>query len=692
MKPVSAKRLRVADRRAAARGTRFVARQSELDLLKSALAAERPAVTVLHVHGPGGVGKTMLLREFARLASNANRTVVALDGRNIPPSRRALLRALDDALGVVNTNAEARPRVPDRSLLLIDTYEALSPLDGWLRDTLLPELPAGIIVVLAGRAAPPLPWRTDVAWATLTRIIELRNFAPRESVAFLESRGVAAMAHANVLEFTHGHPLALALVADVLAERPDTKEFDPEQAPDVVRHLLGLFLDTVSAGRLREVMDICAVARVTSEWLLVELLGVEEGRTAFAWLRAQSFIESSPLGVLPHDLVREALIADARWRDDEELRRLSRRIYTVLQTQIADSSGRERQRLQMNAFHVTRIRPTNTAFFDWRAPDDVRVEPAEPDDADWIAEVVGRHEGPASAELARSWWRAQPAAFHVFRAADDARFGFLALLDIGQADASMIARDPALAPALACVERHGPTRRRGEAVVYLRWWMHSQCYQVITAAINLTAMHVVSHCVTRPKVAWNFVAVADPSFWAAHFEGVNFARVPEADFEVDGRRSGVFAHDWRIETPADWMMGARIPMPFARSVDGHAVSAPAVSEVDFRHALRGALRDYTRPDKLADSRLQFARLLKGVQQGPAIATAMQRLLGEAAAALKANPRDMKLYRAVWHTYFEPLESQEKVAERLNLPFSTYRRHLGRGVERIATWLLQRTKN
>jgi hypothetical protein len=168
--------------------------------------------------------------------------------------------------------------------------------------------------------------------------------------------------------------------------------------------------------------------------------------------------------------------------------------------------------------------------------------------------------------------------------------------------------------------------------------------------------------------------------------------VPEADFEVDGRRSGVFAHDWRIETPADWMMGARIPMPFARSVDGHAVSAPAVSEVDFRHALRGALRDYTRPDKLADSRLQFARLLKGVQQGPAIATAMQRLLGEAAAALKANPRDMKLYRAVWHTYFEPLESQEKVAERLNLPFSTYRRHLGRGVERIATWLLQRTKN
>ena len=28
-------------------------------------------------------------------------------------------------------------------------------------------------------------------------------------------------------------------------------------------------------------MDVCAVARVTSEWLLVELFGAEEGRAAF---------------------------------------------------------------------------------------------------------------------------------------------------------------------------------------------------------------------------------------------------------------------------------------------------------------------------------------------------------------------------------------------------------------------------
>ena len=45
---------------------------------------------------------------------------------------------------------------------------------------------------------------------------------------------------------------------------------------------------------------------------------------------------------------------------------------------IAEASGSERQRLQMDALYVTRIKPTNAAFFDWRALDDVRVEPAEP--------------------------------------------------------------------------------------------------------------------------------------------------------------------------------------------------------------------------------------------------------------------------------------------------------------------------
>ena len=67
---------------------------------------------------------------------------------------------------------------PRRPLLLIDTYEALAPLDPWLREVLLPRLPQGALVVIAGRTAPPAAWRADPAWSEPGRYLPLRNLRP----------------------------------------------------------------------------------------------------------------------------------------------------------------------------------------------------------------------------------------------------------------------------------------------------------------------------------------------------------------------------------------------------------------------------------------------------------------------------------------------------------------------------------
>ena len=552
--------------------------REECALFRTALAAGgTPAV--LHVYGPGGVGKTTLLHEFARMAVAAGRPVVALDARHMRPSKRGVLQAFGDALGCDVQDARSIP-VPDRGVVIIDTYERLRALDSWLRDTIVPALPEGVLVVLGGRDKPALEWYSDIAWSPLTWIIELQNFAPAESAAFLTSRGVAEAGHAAVLDFTYGHPLALSLVADVVSSSNEAATFDPVEAPDVVGHLLGLFIDTVPAD-CRDALDISAIARVTTERLLTDVVGQVEGPRAFEWLRAQQFVETSAIGLFPHDLAREVLMADARWRDPDRFRRLARRVYSALHAQIGNAHGRERQRLQLDALYVTRTTPTNVSFFDWRALDDVYLEAAEPDDGEWIVALVHKHEGAASADLARRWWRAQPEAFHVCHDAHG-RFGFVALVDISNPALAKELRDPAVDAATRFVARHAPVRP-GEGVVYLRWWMHADAYQAVTAAINLAAMHVVSHCVTRPRVAWNFVAMSDPEFWAAHFDGVNFARVPQADFEVGGRSYGVFAHEWRIDPPADWLMATRTAMPFG--VRHEKAEAPSeLGEAEFMDA------------------------------------------------------------------------------------------------------------
>ena len=52
----------------------------------------------------------------------------------------------------------------------------------------------------------------------------------------------------------------------------------------------------------------------------------------------------------------------------------------------------------------------------------------------------------------------------------------------------------------------------------------------------------------------------------------------------------------------------------------------------------------------------------------------------------ARPRDAKFWRALELTYFRPAGSQELAAERLALPFGTYRYQLATGIERVVQTL------
>src|SRR5512132_1025700 len=114
-----------------------------------------------------------------------------------------------------------------------------------------------------------------------------------------------------------------------------------------------------------------------------------------------------------------------------------------------------------------------------------------------------------------------------------------------------------------------------------------------------------------------------------------------------------------------------------------------LSEPEFEAAVRQALRDYTRPAALAASPLLRSRLASQAAAGTPTAATLQELLRSAAQALAANPRDERLYRALACTFFEPAATQELAAERLGLPFSTYRYQLAGGIRRVTERLWHR---
>jgi hypothetical protein len=115
-----------------------------------------------------------------------------------------------------------------------------------------------------------------------------------------------------------------------------------------------------------------------------------------------------------------------------------------------------------------------------------------------------------------------------------------------------------------------------------------------------------------------------------------------------------------------------------------------LSQGDFTDAVRQALRDLHEPELLAKNPLQRARVVRDRVHGDEPdSAALAALVREAIDMLRRHPRDDKRLLAVERTYVTPAPTQEAAAELLGLPFSTYRRHLTQGVERIVAWLWDR---
>lgn len=688
-----------------ARRRRFVGRAGELELFRAAMGASDPPFSVLFVHGPGGVGKTSLLAALADEAAGRGVPAWRLDLRDAERSPAGFLACLAGVLEAQDGASLASLRGDERSVLLLDTYEAAAGLDAWVRDDFLPGLGEQALVVIAGREPPDSAWLADPGWRELLRVVSLRNLAPDDSRALLRAEGVAEPVHERALQLTHGHPLALSLLVDVLLQHDDRANgelLDLRDAPDAVRALLERFVEGVPDTRHRAALEVCAHARVTTEDLLRAALGEGEGEgeghddasALFAWLRTLSIVEEGREGVFPHDVARDVLDLDLRWRDRARYARMHGQVRRHIVARIRATTGREQQRASADLHFLHRANPGIRPFYDWESLGRHYIDELRGGDAEAIVAMVQRHETPQSARLARFWLERQPQAFAVFRdVGRPAPIGFAALLALHEASAEEIAADPGAAAMWAYALAHGAPRP-GEEVFAGRFFMDAEAYQTVPSpSFNLIGIHSVQHYVARPRLAWDFIGVfSEPDALAPFMNHIDYHRAPEADYEVGGRRYGVFAHDWRrmpLEPWLELMENREIAEEPGRDDSTAAPAALPLSQPEFADAVRRALRDLHRPAALAANPLTRARVVGDRSASEPPGEVLEALLREAVAVLGTDPRAESMQRALDRTYVRPAPSQEKAAELLGVPLSSFRRHLARGTERVTEWLWQR---
>lgn len=668
------------DRLAAARRARFVGREAERERFARMLAGQ--AEPVWFLHGPGGIGKSTLLREFAREAEAQRRIVVELDARHVPATPAGWRQALAAALhGQAGGEGGAAP--PPGSVLLVDTFETLAAIELWLRDEELPRYPGDVLVVLAGRAPADPHWRLDAGWSAVAVVTRLAPWSEAEARDYLALRLPGLAVPETLLAQGAGYPLLLALLADAQRHGRDPAALPMADREALVRELLSRFARELAEPGLRAAFDLLILARVVSVPMLAEVIDETAASDLFQWLAGLPFVESGEHGLQVHDVVRESFATAWAARDPVEIERLRTALMRHLLRRMPQLAPHEVPRQLRDWLFLMRHTAAGP-HVDHRHHDTHYLDAADPaTDGPAMRALVRRRLGPDSEAALAHWLQRAPQGLRAVRRRDGTLDGVILTLDLAALDDATRAADPLVERCWRHVQAVRPPCPGG-AVWVVRLLLDAHTDTLPNPTATLGAIWSSSRLLLEPHLDWNLAIHHNPEAMTAAyatFTRFNWAhRRPELDTEVDGRVHGVFTRDLVAEpVPAEWRSAAA----------GAPAHADALDRDAFAEAVREALRHYTRDERLAASPLRRCRVAGGSAQAEAPIGALRELLHEAVQALAAHPADRKFHHALRLTWLDPGPTQERVAEELGLPFNTYRYHLARGTERVVQALWQR---
>jgi hypothetical protein len=639
----------------------FVGRGDELAFFDSLLAEDDPPANVVLVHGPGGIGKSTLLREVARRGAAQGRGPFLIEGREIEPD--------PDQLGEVLRGVADEPR----PLILFDTYERMTALGGWLRQTLLPSLPAGAIVVLAGRRKPDPDWFQG-GWERVTVELELSPMEPADARALARSHGVEdEAALGSLLTWAQGSPLALSLGADA-ARTGDWRPEYVDERPDLVRAILRRLTDTEVDGGEPEALAVAGIARVVTPRLLEDVLPGIDARAADRWLRSLSFAEPVAGGIALHELVRKAVRADLARRRPEHERDLRRRIADHLHARAASGE----LRLITDLADLVQ-NPALRWGLGAEGTIGLRVDALRPDDMEDLHDRLERRHGGGPGF--DDWWRVTevllagaPDRALLVRDASETLCGYSYAVTPANAPAAA-EDDPILGPWLAHAREHAPD---GQAVVWrdavdISVSREGDVSSPVLALSNLAT--VLRSGLRNPR--WSYLPIDPQNAAAVEFATRAKARhLPEIDFA--GAHGTMEC--WLLDHGPGGMLGGIVRSVYAEL----GLPAPDATPAVDAETVRAALKALDRPTELASSPLAAG-------DTPAErAASVRATVEEAAAAAFGDSAEERLLADVLRRgYLDPSGSHESAAHDLHLSRATYFRKLKAASDRVADWVVSR---
>lgn len=394
--------------------------------------------------------------------------------------------------------------------------------------------------------------------------------------------------------------------------------------------------------------------------------------------------------------MRGAIDDELRWRNLERHREIRRAISSHLGRRVL-TDEREAPKLAFDILFLFRRSGALKRFVDFRALGSAYFERYRPEDAPALDRLLGtelrRRQHPAFAR-----WRDHPAArVWLARLAPGQVNGVTLAIDLGRLTPQERATDPVIARVWSALERD-LSLRPGDAHLLARWTLPEGGQRRLSAAMSALEMAQFFQWLTQPDLGTYTIYVEEPEHWVPMMDYMLFRRLSGPEMVEDGIAHGAYVRDFRATPMLPWLVSMTRRTGPAGPLEGTAASgasalpaeAPAAARMSrgaFDRAVRDALRAYEDREALAASPLlASAAIAAKCSADEAPVATLRRVLAEAAGSLRERPRDQKFWRVLELTYLRPVGSQELAAERLGLPFGTYRYQLATGVGRVADLL------
>jgi hypothetical protein len=661
-----------------AEATVFQGRQAELDALLARLAAPGALPGVVSLTGPPGIGKTAFVYALGRACRDRDAANVAIvDSRDFPHTLNGLSSAVLTVTAGAGQGGVSGQR--DKPLLLVfDTFEEMRDLEEQFWESFLPALGGPVLVVLSGRAPTRVGARSS-GWRLVVDEITLTALPDDQARQLLAHLGVTRKdAVTAIVDLAGGSPLLLCVAAEVLRSGSVTELPDPGGVPgEMARSLIARMSRELRRSDVRELLQAASLVRTFDEELLTAMARSVTTET-FDALCDMSVVRVTAAGARVHDVVRQTVSAELRWRSPELYSRLRRRAAEYLLARPAGHS----EHVVPELLHLVGETVGSRRFFADASDRGVSLRPAHEGDLAELERVsrTGTHNfGWPASQLLREL-RADFAValdWLVVATSQDQVVAYSYSLPLHEQTWAAVASArgrffSALPAAESRAIRQAPPDR--PAAFLIAGTVALESHRSAEAALRLATF--TNRHVRAPSVSRSYVLMPHDSPFEATAISLGMSRRLTG---IEMPPGGPTADEWILDYGAhgfpSWVQRS-LSLPAHESPLDLVPGDVLVAQVKL------ALEDLYRPASLAQSPLVRLRCIDpdaGLAAG--LRALLLRLLDELRQAGQA--RDREAAALLRSYYVKRAGSHEIVAERLGLPRTTFYRRLRHGLELLA---------